>query len=193
MKKGNYLTTIIRSPKTILTINDVVLMWNDSNSSAVKSRLSYYVKNGDLFRVRRGIYSKNKQYSKLELATRIFIPSYVSFETVLAKEGIIFQYQTKIQLASYLGREIEVDEQIYSYRKLKNTILSNSIGVENINEISMAIKERAFLDILYINSDYNFDNLRSINWDKVFEILPIYDNKRMAKVVDRLFKQFKTN
>lgn len=92
MKKGDYLTSINRSQKTVLTINDIALIWNDSNSGAVKSRLSYYVKNGDLFRLRQGIYSKNRKYNKLELATRIFTPSYISLETVLAREGIIFQY-----------------------------------------------------------------------------------------------------
>ena len=191
MQKGNYLTDIIRSPKTVLTVSDIVLIWKDSNSKAIKSRLSYYAKNKDLFRVRRGIYVKNKEYSKLELATRIFTPSYVSFETVLAKEGLIFQYQTKIQLASYLNRELNIDEQVYSYKKLKKTIITNSIGVENINETSIASPERAFLDILYTNNNYYFDNLRSLNWDKVMLILPIYNNKRMSKIVMQLFKQSK--
>jgi len=191
MKKGNYLTDIIRSPKTILTIGDIALIWHDSNADAIKSRLSYYVKNEDLFRVRRGIYAKNKQYNNLELATRIFTPSYVSFETVLAKEGLIFQYQTKILVASYLNRELEIGGQIYSYKKLKNTIITNSIGIENINETSIASPERAFLDILYTNNNYHFDNLRSLNWDKVMLILPIYNNNRMIKIVSQLFKQSK--
>jgi hypothetical protein len=191
MQKGNYLTDIIRSPKTVLTVSDIVLIWKDSNSKAIKSRLSYYAKNKDLFRVRRGIYVKNKEYSKLELATRIFTPSYVSFETVLAKEGLIFQYQTKIKLASYLNRELNIDGQIYFYKRLKKTIITNSIGVENINETSIASPERAFLDILYTNNNYYFDNLRSLNWDKVMLILPIYNNKRMSKIVMQLFKQSK--
>ncbi|MFA6519034.1 MAG: hypothetical protein WCV93_05310 [Candidatus Shapirobacteria bacterium] len=191
MSKGNYLTDIIRSPKTVLTINDISLIWGDSNSKAIKSRLSYYVKNEDLIRIRRGIYAKNQQYNKLELATRIFTPSYISFETVLAKEGVVFQYQTKIQLASYLTRKLEVDGEIYSYKKLKNLIVTNSVGVENINETSIASKERAFLDILYTNKNYHFDNLRSLDWDKVMTILPIYNNKRMANVVAKLFKQSK--
>lgn len=191
MQKGNYLTDILRSSKTVLTINDIALIWKDSNSKAIKSRLSYYVKNKDIFRVRRGIYTKNKEYSKLELATRIFTPSYISFETVLAKEGLIFQYQTKIQLSSYLNRELNIDGQIYSYKKLKETIITNSIGVENVNGISIASTERAFLDILYTNNDYHFDNLRSLNWDKVMSILPIYSNKRMLKIVLKLFKESK--
>ena len=154
-------------------------------------RLSYYVKNGDLMRVRRGVYVKNKQYNKIELATRIYAPSYVSFETVLARNGLIFQFQSKIQIASYLGREVEIDGQIYLYKKIKDAILANSIGVNNVNETSVATSERAFLDTLYINNDYHFDNLRSINWNKVFDILPIYNNLRMTKIVNQLFEQSK--
>lgn len=191
MTKGNYLTDIIRSPKTVLTISDISLIWNDSNSKTIKSRLSYYVKNKDLVRIRKGIYAKNKDYVQFELATRIFTPSYISFETVLVKEGLIFQYQTEIKIASYLSRELTIDSQIYSYKKLKNTIITNSGGIENINETSIATKERAFLDTLYTNSNYHFDNLRSINWNKVMTLLPIYDNKRMAKVVMQLFKESK--
>lgn len=193
MEKGNYLTAILKSAKTALNIQDIAMLWQDSNTDAARVRLSYYVRNGDLYRIRRGLYAKNKQYNKLELATRIFTPSYVSFETVLAKEGLIFQYQTKIQVASYLTREIEIDGQVYSYKKIKNAILTDSLGVENLNETSIATQERAFLDTLYTNTNYHFDNLRSLDWDKVFNILPIYDNKRMTKVIDQLFKQSKTS
>ena len=191
MTKGNYLTDIIRSLKTVLTINDIALIWGDSNSKTIKSRLSYYVKNKDLIRIRKGIYAKNKEYGQFELATRIFTPSYISFETVLAKEGLIFQYQTKIQLASYLSRELEIDKQIYSYQKLKNTIITNSIGINNTNETSIATPERAFLDTLYTNNNYHFDNLRSLDWEKVMTMLPIYDNKRMTKIVMQLLEQSK--
>jgi hypothetical protein len=62
------------------------------------------------------------------------------------------------------------------------------VGVEQVSETSIATKERAFLDTLYINSDYQFDNLRSVNWEKVFEILPIYFNKRLEKEVNGLYK-----
>ncbi len=112
------------------------------------------------------MYAKSPDYNKLELATRIFTPSYVSFETVLAKEGLVYQYYDKIFVASYLAREITIDQQTYSFRKIKTDVLINSIGVENANETSVATKERAFLDSLYVNVDYHFDNIRSLNWEK---------------------------
>jgi len=55
----------------------------------------------------------------------------------------------------------------------------------------VASKERAFLDRIYVSKDYHFDNLDILNWDKVFEILPIYQNKRMNKKVKEYFEHYK--
>jgi len=189
MQKGNYLTTILRSNKTVFTSKDIALLWHDPGTSATRVRLNYYVKKGDLYRIRKGLYAKSRKYNKLELATRIFTPSYVSFETVLAKEGLIFQYYDKIFVASYLTREITIDQQIYSYRRIKVVVLTNTVGIEHVSETSIATKERAFLDTLYVNADYQFDNVRSLNWEVVFEILPIYNNQRMTKKVNSLYKK----
>jgi len=188
LQKGNYLTTLLRSNKTVFTSKDIALLWQDPGSSAARVRINYYVKRGGLYHIRKGLYAKNKYYSKLELATRIFTPAYVSFETVLAKEGLIFQMYDPVFIASYTTREISIEGQTYSYKKMKYSVLIDPVGIENNNETSIATKERAFLDTLYINNDYHFDNLRSLDWDRVLEILPLYDNKRMTKKVYQLHK-----
>jgi predicted transcriptional regulator of viral defense system len=188
MNKGEFLTSILRSNKTVFSSKDIALIWHLPSTSATRERLSYYIKRGELYRIRKGLYAKDKDYNRLELATRIYTPSYVSFETVLVKEGLIFQYYEKITIASYLDREININQQTYSFRKLKIKALVNAVGVEHISETSIATKERAFLDTLYINSDYQFDNLHSVNWEKVFEILSIYSNKRLEKEVNGLYK-----
>jgi len=191
MSKGNYLTAILRSPKTVFSSKDISLLWSEASTAATRVRLNYFVKKGALYRIRKGLYAKDENYNKLELATRILIPSYVSFETVLVKEGVIFQYYEPIFIASYATRQITINQQVYSFRKIKNTVLMNSAGIEHINETSIAKKERAFLDMIYINANYHFDNIRSINWDIVFEILPIYNNQKMAKNVKNIYKKAK--
>lgn len=189
MSKGNYLTAILRSPKTVFTSKDIALLWGEQSSNSARVRLNYYVKSGDLYRIRRGLYTKNKDYNKLELATRIVSPSYVSFETVLAKEGVIFQFYSQIFVASYLTREIVIDGQAYSFKQMQKQLLTNPIGIEHKEESSIATKERAFLDTLYSNTDYHFDNPDDLDWDKIFKILPIYQNQRMTKRVKELHKQ----
>ncbi|TSC77837.1 MAG: hypothetical protein G01um101429_938, partial [Parcubacteria group bacterium Gr01-1014_29] len=64
------------------------------------------------------------------------------------------------------------------------SILTNQTGIEVKENYFIASLERAFLDVVYLNKEYHFDNLSGINWGKVDEILPIYGgNKRMeAKV-----------
>lgn len=188
MQKGDYLQTLLRSKKTVLTFDDVLLLWQDNDTNAVKARINYYVKKGDLVNLRRGIYAKDNDYNPQELATRVFTPSYISFETVLSNEGIIFQYYSKITVASYLTREIEIDDQVYSYRKIKNSILTNNQGVIVKNNISIADKHRALLDILYLNPNYYFDNLRQIDYEKINQLLPIYKNKKMETRVCQLFE-----
>ena len=189
IQKGSYLAAILKSDKTVFTSKDIAILWGETASPATRVRINYYVQKGELIRLRKGIYAKSGGYNKLELATRIFTPAYVSFETVLAKEGLIFQFYEKIFMASYLTREFIIDDQIYTLRKVKDVVLTSPLGIEHREETSIATTERAFLDTLYVNSDYHIDNLQGINWEKVFEILPIYTNQRMKKAVNRLYLQ----
>lgn len=191
--KGQYIEILLRSPKTIFSTKDIALLWGEQGVAKSRVRLSNYVKRGKLIRVHRGIYAKDKNYDRFELATRIYTPSYISFETVLTRAGINFQYYGNIFVASYVTREIEAGGQKISFIRMKDYVLSNTIGIEHANDISTATKERAFLDRIYISKDYHFDYLDVLDWDKVFEILPIYRNKRMDKKVEEYFKHYKDN
>jgi len=188
IKKGEYLDILLRSEKTIFSTKDVALLWGKKSESAARVRLSYYVKNGNLFRVHRGLYAKDKNYDKLELATKIYTPSYISFETVLAKVGVIFQFYSQIFIASYVTRELIVGGQTYSYKRVRDSVLTNHTGVEAKDGYHIASPEKAFLDLVYLNKGYHFDNLSPLNWEKVFEILPIYENKSMENRVKKYHK-----
>lgn len=187
MKKGHILE-IMRLKNTIFTFKDVSLLWGEPDANFVKKKLYRYVKSGKLYAIRRGIYAKDKNYDKFELATKIYTPSYISMESVLSKEGVIFQHYNNIFVASYLTREIVCEDQTYKFRKIKDSALSNHLSIEKRENYSIATKERAFLDMLYLHKDYHFDNLASIDWDKCFEVLPLYRNKAMAKRLDSYFR-----
>ena len=191
--KGEYLGILLRSPKTIFSTKDAALLWAEERESTISARLNKYVKAGKLIRVRRGVYAKDKKYDKFELATRIYTPSYISFETVLTRAGINFQYYSSIFVASYVSREVEIDGQKFIFVRMKSYVLSNTDGIDHKTGYATATKERAFLDRIYVSKDYHFDNLDLLNWDAVFRILPIYNNKRMTKKVNEYFKHNKTN
>lgn len=188
----NIIKEILRADQTVFSFKELLLRHKDLSSETLKSTLHYHVKKGDLYHIRRGLYAKDSNYNRLELATKILSPSYISFESVLSTAGIIFQYYTQIFVATYQSREIVCDEQVYVFRTIKSTILTNSLGVEILEDYSIASPERAFLDVVYLNKNYYFDNLEPLRWDKVHEILPVYgENESMKKRVSMYYESFK--
>jgi len=181
--KNTLILDLFKSKNTVFSIKDIALLWGESNTELVKMRVYRYVKAGKLYSIRKGLYAKDKDYDKYEVATKIYTPAYVSFETVLGKAGVTFQYYGQIFVASYLTREITADRKTYSFRKIKDYVLTDNAGIKQKDNYSIAIPERAFLDVIYLSKNYHFDNLSVLDWDKVFEILPIYTNKRMEKEV----------
>ena len=107
---------------------------------------------------------------------------------MLQKAGIIFQYDSTITAVSYLSRKLNIDNNNYSYRKIKNEIMVDNTGIEQIDNINIATPERAFLDTLYLNSNYYFDNIRLLNRELVADLLPIYESKALEARVKKQFK-----
>jgi predicted transcriptional regulator of viral defense system len=185
------LAELLKSKKTVFTFNELFLHVKNSTSHNLVLKLSYYVKKGYLYRLRRGIYTKDRSYNRFEVATKILSPAYISFETVLRKEGLIFQFYGEIFVASTHSRTILCDGQNYVFRKIKDTILTNPKGVIIRDDYSIATPERAYLDLLYVYKDYYLDNPGKLEWEKIFELLPIYENKRMEKTVDTNYAEYK--
>ncbi len=189
MEKSD-ISSILRASNTVFTFKEILLASGETNPILLKRRLNYYVKKGELYSIRKGIYAKDKNYDKLELGTKIYTPSYISFETVLTQAGMTFQYYEQIFVASYITREIIADRQAYTYQRIKDTILTNSAGIEVRGSYSIASPERAFLDVLYRSKSYHVDNLRPLNWDEIFRLLPVYASKRMEQKVQQMSERF---
>lgn len=188
MARDTIILKALKIDKTVFSFHDLLIRFPQEDVHNFQEKINYYVKTGDLYRIRKGLYALDKNYNKLEVANKIFIPSYISFETVLFSSGLIYQYYKDIFIASYLKRSVEADGQTYVYRKLKMEILVNTSGIILEKAYSIASTERAFLDMLYNEKDFYFDTLLPLKWDKVFEILPIYQNKRLEKRVNKLYK-----
>ena len=187
MKKG-YLSIILRLDQTVFTFKELSLIWGETNANYAKKIVHSYIKAGKLYPLRRGIYAKDENYDRFELSVKIYTPSYISFETVLAQAGIIFQHYSQIFAASYLSREITADNQTYIFKNLKNAILFNQLGLEKKKNYFIASKERAFLDTLYLNKNYHFDNLSPIDWRICHNLLPIYNNKALNKRLNSYYQ-----
>lgn len=181
---------IYQTSQTVFTAKEVALIWSETNSNSLKSSLNYYIKKGDLIWLRKGLYVK-PNYNKFEIAGKIYAPSYISYETVLQKEGVIFQYYETIFAASYLSREIELKSgEKIQYRRMKKEIIMNSAGIIKEGNYFTAGKERAFLDVIYRNPNYFFDNLRSIDWQKCLELVKIYQSKKILVTLKKYYKNY---
>ncbi len=187
-QKTDVLFTIYNNNRTVYTFSNIALLTGESNAAKLSNKLNYYVHSGKLLNPRKGIYAKNN-YNPEELACLLYTPSYISLEYVLQKAGVIFQYDEKITAVSYLSRTVEIDKNVYQYRKIKNEILIDMSGIIRSNNLNIASPERAFLDVMYLNASYYFDNINSLNKNIIYELLPVYNSKILTERINNIFKK----
>src|SRR3990167_883376 len=142
--KNNIILSLYKKPQTVFTLQEIALLFPEIPYGNLKKRMSYFAKSGAIKKLSRGIYAKDK-YEVLELANKIYTPSYISLETVLQKAGVTFQYYERIFAVSYLTRTIEVGNHVIEYYRIKKSILLNKKGIEEQGSVVVASAERAFL------------------------------------------------
>lgn len=186
--KDNLVLTIYKDDRTVFRLNDIAMIAGETNFQSLNKKLNYYVRTGKLQNPRRGLYAK-PGYQPEELACTIYTPSYISLEYVLQKAGIVFQYDPRITSVSYLSRNIEVDDKEYKFRKVKGSVLINTMGlIGQANQVNIASPERAFLDLVYLEKEYYFDNLNPLNNKLIDQLLPLYQSQALIRKVTKLLK-----
>jgi len=186
-KNKDIVLALYRQNQTVFRTVDVVMLSGETDRLSLTKKLNYHVSKGRLRNPRKGIYTK-PEYNPVELACRIYSPSYVSLNYVLQKSGVVFQYDNTITMVSYLSRVIEMDGFTFQYRKIKDTVLANQAGIEKqTNGVTIARPERAFLDMLYLVPGFYFDTLRSLDQEKVTALLPVYETKALEKRVSEVY------
>src|SRR3989344_4292704 len=182
----NSIATLLKSKKTVFTPKDLLLLWQIENPDYLKTKIYRAVKSKQLIRLRRGIYVLDNSYNRLEMANKLITPSYVSLQTILAQNGVVFQYDSRVWSVASYNREITVDGQKYVYKKIKERALFDNSGVINKENASYASPERALVDLLYLEKDAYFDNLDTIDLNKLLDIAKIYKNISLEKRVIQL-------
>ncbi len=178
--RKNIVLSLYKDDRTVFRLIDVAMLTEETDIQTLSKKLNYYVSKGQLQNPRKGIYTK-PGYRPEELACRIYTPSYISLEYVLQKTGIIFQFDRQITAVSYLSRSIEVEKQSIRYRKIKGELLVNTLGLKKLfTHVNIASPERAFLDMLYLNPHFYFDNLNPLDKTFLIKILPIYQSKALT-------------
>jgi hypothetical protein len=187
----NSIATLLKSKQTIFTTKELAYLWQIFDEQYLKSKIYFLAKKGDLIRLRKGVYALSLNYDKYELAGKLKTPSYISLETILRNEGVIFQDYKTIFSVSNLSRTIICQRQEFIYRKIKDEILLNTKGIIDKGNYYSASKERAFLDALYLYKKYYFDNLSKIDWEKCNQLVKIYKSKSLSKRLNNYYKNAK--
>lgn len=187
MKRSDFIIDIYKDKRTVYRTSDIAMLFAQDNINFLSDRLNYYVHTDRLLNPRKGIYAKDG-FDPLELANILYTPSYISLEYVLQRSGIVFQYDSSYTSVSYLSRNIEINENIFNYRRIKENILMNTTGIIKNNNINMATPERAFLDILYLNKDFYVDNTKPLDKRLIESILPIYKSVALEKRVTKFIQ-----
>lgn len=182
-----YTKELLRSKKTVFSVQDMAVLFGVSGQY-LRTVLSRLVSRGELIRIKRGVYSvKGKEIDYRELAGKMKQPSYVSMETVLCNAGVVFQdYGNLITSVSNNTFRVDLLGKSFEYYKLKDKALLNPLGIDNKDGFVAASVERAVCDRLYFSPGYYFDNVRKIDADKLLQLAPIYENKRLERDVAEL-------
>ena len=184
--RNQLLLDLYKDKASVFTMQGIAMAYGQGlERNTIKNRMINYVKKGEIINPRKGIYAK-PGYDEKELACLLYTPSYISLEYVLQRAGIIFQYGDEITSVGNLSRSVEIDGKVYRYRKIKGEILIDTAGVIREGNVNIASQERAFLDTLYLNSNYYFDNPISLDKQKVLSLLPIYNSKTLEQRVTKI-------
>ncbi len=168
--------------KKIITSDELKLLrWIEGNS--FKKRLSYQIKKWQFFKIRKGLYviwniSDLKEKDFLTIANSIYKPSYISFETVLREEWLIYQHYDSIFVASNYKKELQILNQNIQFKKLPQDLLVNMEWINNEKGYYIASPERAVLDTLFLNNNYYFDSFEWLNKYKLKDLAKIYKSHK---------------
>ena len=177
------------SSKTVFTVADLALFWGIEDKNILRVTISRAKKKGYLEHIRRGFYKlENREINPFELAGKLKKNSYISFETVLAQSGVIFQWHDEIVCAAPRSSKIKNGFGKFSYRKIPEYVLTNNAGIINKENYFTASPERALCDKIYKDGLSYFDSLDGIDGKKIREISKIYRNLRLERDINKLFK-----
>ena len=103
------------------------------NTSDKRGKIARMIRSGDLFQLRRGLYTTRRDLNPLCLAASIYGPSYISFETALSYYGLIPEAVYEITSAT-LKRPKDFENMFgrFHYHKIPENVYS--IGIERVTQ-----------------------------------------------------------
>jgi len=164
--------------KDYYTVKDLERVLNMPIDS-LRGQLTRWCKKGVIIRISKGIYAPyGTEINITKVANQMYYPSYLSFESVLSKYGILSQvpytltFATPKRTKKVILNEIEVE-----FTKLSDKYF---FGYVFENGINIASPEKALVDCLYLVSKgkrvLNIDELylKNIDKEKLIKISKVF-------------------
>src|SRR3990167_6798428 len=142
---------LLKQNQVLFHTRDLGKIWNITNKNTLYTTIKRYVQKGVLIPIFKGLYATVELSSidPILLGTKaIHQYCYISTETVLAREGIIFQQSPVMTFVSSVSRSFSIGSNHYLIRQLNDRYLFNAVGVTSVNSISQANTYRALADLL---------------------------------------------
>ncbi len=104
---------------------------------------------GVIFKIAHGFYALKQEKLDVEkLATQLYYPSYISFESALSKYDVINQGMYGLSLATTRhSKKIALAGIDCEYSQLRPALF---FGFDLVNDTYLAQAEKAFLDLIYL-------------------------------------------
>ncbi len=167
---------------------------------------------GNLIKLKRGLYDDDKTIPPYMRSGYIYGPSYISFEFALSFFELIPEYVPNVTCASFRKnkkKRYDTDICSYIYRDVPAKVFPLSVipHIEKGYSYLMATPEKALCDELYtVKQVHNFDDftallledlrvdmgaLREVNWDSVKDLAPLYERSNTDYLLTYWEKEIK--
>ena len=184
---------LLKSEKTVFTLDDLSAIWGQEKRTDTSQSAKQYAKNGELVRLRRGVYVLPKATPGIfEITYKLVSPSYLTGESALVKHGASFQFSNRITSAALISKRIKLNGTDFVYYKLNEQIFYNDLGISaDENNVMIAGPERAIADLVYLTGwKFPFEDISFVDWDKLEEIGEIYGKKSVRANIAMLKEKY---
>lgn len=133
------------------------------------------VKKGILTRLKRDLFIlTGETIHDFQIANKLIVPSYISFESALNYWGITTQIPTTITSSAKRSKKILIKEKEFLFSNIPEKIFN--VGVVKEQNFFIANREKAILDMIY----YASFGKRSLTFDEL----------DLAKIDEKKFKSY---
>lgn len=172
-----------------------LIMYELKEYASPRSKLTQMIQKDEVTKIVRGVYSTDKDDPRLPVASMIYSPSYISFETALDYYQMIPERTYEIMSAGFrLNKNKHFDTPFgrYSFHYLPDIVFP--LALEPAQEAGygfrLATKEKALCDTLYkirgirgkkaiealLFEDLRLerDDIESLDWKLISDMVPMY-------------------